>query len=245
MSRPPAAAPVALLLAAASVPGCGGEELLHGLSEPQANEILVALDDGGIGGRKTREDGADGGWTVAVERGEAPRAQRILAERELPRPRPAGFGDVFGKGGMVPTSTEEHALYLHALAGELSRSLEAIDGVLEARVHLGLPQSDPLRPGEPRPPRASALVKCRPSACAEVSALEGGMRQLVAGAADGLEPSAVAVVIAAATESAAPPPPRGREPSRLLASLAILAAAGAAGLLAAGIRARLRGRPAA
>jgi type III secretion protein J len=231
-----------LLLAAAVLPGCREEELLHGLPEPQANQILVVLDEGGIEGRKVREDGTDGGWTVSVGRADAARAQRILAERELPRPRPSGFGDVFGRGGMVPTATEEHALYLHALAGELSRSVEAIDGVLEARVHLGLPQADPLRPGEPRPPRASALVKCRPAACADVRALEAGIRELVSGAADGLEPSAVAVVLAAAApESPAAPPPRGRATSRLLVSLSVLAAAGAAGLAAVGARARIRG----
>jgi type III secretion protein J len=233
----------ALLVGAASLAGCAGEELLHGLSEPQVNEILVVLDDGGIAGRKVREDRPDGGWIVAVGRGDAARAQRILAERELPRPRPAGFGDVFGRGGMVPTPTEEHALYLHALAGELARSLEAIDGVVEARVHLGLPQIDPLRPGDPRPPRAAALVKCRPSACDGVRAIEAGIRDLVAGAADGLEPSSVSVVVAAATESLAPPPPRRRSPSPLLLSLAGAAAAGAAGLVAVGVRSRIRRAP--
>ncbi|HSN91262.1 MAG TPA: secretion protein [Anaeromyxobacteraceae bacterium] len=244
MARTPLAAPAALLLVAVTLSGCGEEEILHGLAEPQVNEILVALDDVGIAGRKVREDGADGGWTVAVGRRDAARAQRILAERELPRPRSAGFGDVFGRGGMVPTPTEEHALYLHALAGELSRSLEAIDGVVEARVHFGLPQGDPLRPGDPRPPRAAALVKCRPSACDAVRGLERGIRDLVAGAADGLDPSAVAVVVAAAVESASRPlPPPRSSPSPLLLVLAGVAATGAAALAALGLRSRLRRSP--
>jgi type III secretion protein J len=215
---------------------CADEEILHGLAEPQVNEILVALDEGGIAARKGREDGADGGWVVSVSRADAPRAQRILSERELPRPRAPGFGEVFSKGGMVPTPTEEHALYLHALAGELSRSVEAIEGVVEARVHLGLPQADPLRSSEPRPPRAAVLVKCRPAACAAVGALEGGIRSLVAGAADGLEPASVAVVLAAAPELPPPPAPPRRARSRLLLALAAGAGAGALGLVAAGLR---------
>ncbi len=151
----------ALLLAC----GCSGsEEILHGLEEPQANQVLVALDDGGIGGRKERPDGAEAGWTVLVPAGAAGRAQRLLADRELPRPRAPGFGEVFGKGSMVPSAAEERALYLHALAGELSRSVEAIDGVLEARVHLALPEPSPLRVEPALPPRAAVLVKSLPGA---------------------------------------------------------------------------------
>jgi type III secretion protein J len=228
------------LLVSALLSACAGEELLHGLEEPQANEVLVALDEGGVGAAKRREDGADGRWTVTVPAGDAARAQRVLAERELPRARPPGFGDVFGKGSMVPTPTEEHALYLHALAGELARSVESIDGVVEARVHLGLPQPDPLRPGERAAPRAAVLVKCRPDACDAVRALEGGIRALVAGAADGLDPAAVSVVVARGATSAAPPP-KPRRPAPLLLALAALAAVGAVGLAAAGLRGRARG----
>src|SRR5512142_1905790 len=165
--------PILLLIALA---GCAREELLHGLDERQANEVLVALDERGVAASKAREDGAEERWRVEVDRGESARAQRVLAERELPRARPPGVAEVFGKGSMVPTPTEEHALLLHALAGELARSLEAVDGVVAARVHVGLHQPDPLRPGERGAPRAAVLVKCRAGACAAVRALEPGLR---------------------------------------------------------------------
>jgi type III secretion protein J len=186
--------------------GCSGEALLHGLDERQANELLVALDEGGLTAKKLREEGAEGGWRVEVASGDAGQARRILSERELPRARTPGFGELFGEVGMVPTPVEEHARYLHALSGELSRSIESLDGVVEARVHLGLPQDDPLRPGQPRMPRAAVLVRCRPTACAGVRTLEPGIRALVAGGADGLSSETVSVLIA---EAAAVP---GREP---------------------------------
>jgi type III secretion protein J len=234
------------LLATMLLAGCGYEEILHGLAETQANEILVALDEGGITGEKRREDGDAAGWAVAVPRGDASRAQRLLSERELPRPRAGGFGEVFGKGSMVPTPTEEHALYLHALAGELSRSVEAIDGVVEARVHLGLPQADPLRSGERPPPRAAVLVKCRPLSCDGVRALEGGIRLIVAGAADGLVPGAVSVVIAPAAGSrTAPAQPPSHRPSPVLMGLAAVAALAACGAAAAGLGGRFPWRRAA
>lgn len=136
---------------------------------------------------------------------------------------------------------EEHARWLHALAGELSRSLESIDGVVEARVHLGLPATNPLHPGGRTAPRAAVLLKCRPSACAGLRALEPGVRSLVAGAAEGLTADGVAVVIAEGAEPA-PPPPRAGRPRPLLA-VAVAAALGGVGLALLAWRGRRRVSP--
>jgi type III secretion protein J len=230
-------------VAVVALAGCAGEEVLHGLDERQANEVLVALDQGGVAASKVREDGADERWRVEVSRGEGARAHRVLAERELPRVRAPGLGEVFGKGSMVPTPVEEHALLLHALAGELARSMEAVDGVVAARVHVGVRPPDPLRPGERGAPRASVLLKCRASACAAVRALEPGLRAMVAGAVDGLEPASVALVV---TEAAEVRPAAAATPARragVLAGLALVAAFGAAALAAPAVRARLRREP--
>jgi type III secretion protein J len=210
--------------ALALLAGCGEEELLHGLDEAQANQVLVALEDGGLRGRKRREEGSEAGYLVEVAADAAPGAQRILAERELPRPRAPGFGEVFGKGSMVPTPVEERALYLHALAGELSRSLEAIDGVVEARVHLALPPEELIRPEARRPARAAVLLKHAPAARASLESMRSGIQSLVAGAADGLEASAVAVVLAETTPSVRPPAPRSLPRRWILLALAGLAA---------------------
>jgi len=225
-----------LLLLLLVLTACGEEEILHGLEEAQANQVLVALSEVGIAGRKARADGNDGGWTVSVAPGEASRAQRVLAERELPRPKAPGFAEVFGKGSMVPTPTEERALYHHALAGELSRSIEAIDGVVEARVHIALPSPDPLRPEAPRLPRAAVLVKCRPDSRAQLEALSGGIRSLVASAAEGLEPAAVAVVIAESAPGSRAPVPAGRRAAPLLLALGTVAGLLGLALGAAAVR---------
>jgi type III secretion protein J len=233
--------------------GCGTEEVVHGLDERQANEVVVALDEAGLRAGKRREDG-DGGWAVAVPAGAAGQAQRVLSERELPRQRPPGFGEVFGKGSMVPTAVEERALYLHALAGELARSVEAIDGVVEARVHLALPPADPLRAAPAPPPRAAVLVKCRRAGRAALDPLAPGIQALVAGAVEGLDPAAVSVVMAEAQPSTPPPPRAPGVPLRtvVLGSLAAAAAALALVLALAGAGgsarawcARLRARSAA
>ncbi len=197
----PALGRLAISLALLVLAACGREEIVHGLEESQANQVLVALDEGGVHAQKRREEGNEATWRVEVAGSEALRAQRLLAERELPRPRPPGFGEIFGKGSVVPTPAEERALYLHALSGELARSVEAIDGVVEARVHLALPPADSLRP-EPAPaPRAAVLVKAQPGARARLDALVPGVKALVAGAVAGLDAAAVSVVVAEAASA--------------------------------------------
>jgi type III secretion protein J len=214
-----------LLALALLASGCGSEEILHGIDETQANQVMVALDEGGVHATKQREEGNEGTWRVEVGRGESARSRQILAEAELPRQEPPGFGEVFGKGSVAPTSVEERALYLHALSGELARSVEAIDGVVAARVHIALPPLDSLRLEPPPPARAAVLVKARPGARARLEPLTPGIQALVAGAVAGLDPSAVSVVLAEAapvSRGQTGAPPSGRR--RLLLTLAAAAA---------------------
>jgi type III secretion protein J len=233
MSRATVSFALVVLLA-----GCGDEPLLHDLGERQANEVLVALDEEGVAATKVRQEGTEAAWTVSVERGQGGRAHRLLAARQLPRARPQGLGDVFAQGGMVPTPVEERARWLHALSGELARSVEALDGVVEARVHLGLPAEDPLHPGVRPTPRAAVLVKCRPASCASLRELEPGLRSLVAGAVEGLAPEAVAVVIA---EAATVPSAAAARTWRLTPWLAGLAGLAACALGALAWRERRAG----
>ena len=145
-----------LLLAAACA-----QPLEAGLAEGEANAILVALHDRGIGAHKESEAGAET-FEVRVAAEDFARGLDVLRAEGLPRRPPEGLREVFGEGGLVPTATEERARYVAALGGELARSLEAIDGVLEARVHLALPERRLLAVDEAPPrPRASVLLRHR------------------------------------------------------------------------------------
>jgi type III secretion protein J len=240
--RPHPAAALCLL----AVLACSDEAVVHGLDERRANEVVVALEEAGVRSRKRREEGGEApAWAITVAAGDGPAAQRVLAERELPRERPAGFAEVFGKGSMVPTPVEERALYLYALAGELARSVEAIDGVVEARVHLALPPDDALRGDRAPPPRAAVLVKTRAGARGRVEPLAPGVRELVAGAVAGLDPAVVSVVVAEAGALPVTPPRRAaaRPALLVLSAAALLGALGVGG--AGAFRAlRRRRRPA-
>jgi type III secretion protein J len=198
MSRPSVsrASVVALVLSALVIlaqVGCS-VEIIHDLQESQANEILAALNSQGVSGEKLRvAQGSKASYTVSVGRGDAVTAWRVLREQNLPRPKLNGLGEVFGKTGLIPTATQERALMHHALAGELSKTLRSVDGVLEARVHVVLPTRDPLAPtDQPLPgPKASVLLHVG----AEPPLQTAQVQQLVAGAIKGLKPAAVSVIM--------------------------------------------------
>jgi type III secretion protein J len=62
--------------------------------------------------------------------------------------------------GMIPTQTEERAMFIEALGGEVSNALNRIPGVLESRVIVMIPEINDLTQPEKRPmPSAAVLVK--------------------------------------------------------------------------------------
>jgi type III secretion protein J len=231
---PPQKERLLLLLGLLALAGCARDEIVHAADEAQANAMLVVLEERGLDAEKERDDARDGGWVVSVPGRDSAAARRVLSEHDLPRTPAPGLGEVFGKPGLVPTPMEERARYLHALSGELARSVEAIDGVAEARVHLALAPEDPLRAQAAPPPRAAVLVKVRPGLRARVEPMTDGIRALVAGAVAGLEAATVSVVVseaaAAPARAQASPAPGPRR--TLLLSGAVLALVSGTGLLA-------------
>jgi type III secretion protein J len=233
----------ALLLGGA---GCSAR-VQHGLDERQANEIQTVLMERGFRARKVVEDGRPPTWAVEVEPADAADAVRVLAELGLPRARPAGIRELL-RPGLIPDPVEQHALLLEAQSGELARTLEAVDGVLSARVHLVRPT--PTRTGIPgAPTKAAVYLRARPAAALHLRAMGDELRELVAGSVEGLEPGAVTLVVSevvSAVPPRAPVPARsGWAPALLGAGLLALGAAAAFGILWIRRRRRRAAPPAA
>lgn len=132
-----------LLLTFALLCGCSSAVLYNQVDEQQANEMMGTLLAAGIPAEKHPSD-AKTGWAVSVPRSEFPHAVELLRARGLPRQRHQTLGEVFEKEGFASSPLEEKARYLHALSQELSYTLSQLDGVIEARVHIALPDRDPL-----------------------------------------------------------------------------------------------------
>lgn len=162
-----------------------------GLDEGDANRIVVALDKAGVDGSKEVDPQVEGKFRVLVARDDVATALGAMRAEELPRPRPAGVLDAMDKGALVPSQAAEHARLVVGTAGDIERTLLAIDGVLAARVLLSLPEHDPLRDAPPGKATASVFFEFRGSA---PPLAEGAIQRLVAGGVAGLAPADVAVV---------------------------------------------------
>ncbi|MBW2464786.1 MAG: hypothetical protein JRH11_24265, partial [Deltaproteobacteria bacterium] len=149
------AAALAIVVTAVTIAtGCQAT-IASELDEAQANAVVVALDGNGIGATKERSPGSDA-WDVRVPNDDVGPALSVLRSANLPREEAPGLAEIFGEPALIPTATEERARWVAAQSGELARSIEAMDGVLDARVHLALPMGRDRGYDEERPtPRAS------------------------------------------------------------------------------------------
>jgi type III secretion protein J len=133
-------------------------------------------------------------WVVNV-RGQSDtlvRAWKILSENGLPREKVKGLDDVFANSGMIPTESEEKARLLSGLDGELTRTLDSVSGVVDARVQVVLPDNTPLiDKSEQSPPTASALIQFRGD---QPPLKDIEVKNLIAKSIEGLTPDNVAVV---------------------------------------------------
>lgn len=145
----------ALALQACSV------ELQHDLPEDDANEIYVLLQHNGINAAKVKEEGGnEPRYIISVPKPDVAASAQLLKDFSLPRPKADGLAIFKKMKGMIPTQTEERAMFIEALGGEVSNALNRIPGVLEARAIVMLPENNDLAQPDKKPmPSASVLLK--------------------------------------------------------------------------------------
>lgn len=145
--------------------GCDAREALVTVeSEKEALVIQSALEGRGVPGVEKSPSAArrGGAWDVTVPVEVAVRARAALVELDLPREKRAGLAEMAQGFGLVPSPAQERARVMAALAGELSTTLEAIDGVVSARVHVSPAREADLDGAGAEPGTAVVLVKYVP-----------------------------------------------------------------------------------
>ena len=172
------------------VAACGNQEVYGKLKENEANEMVAVLRKASIDASKAKE--GEDAWSVAVAPDRFGRAVEVLRANGLPRAQYASLGDIFAKKGFVSSPTEERARLIYGLSQELSETVSQIDGVVEARVHLAIPEKQPLA-DKLQPSSAAVFIKYQPGY--ELRSQTGAIKSLVTNSIEGLAYDKVSVVM--------------------------------------------------
>jgi type III secretion protein J len=182
--------------ALAVLAGCS-VELQHDLAEDDANDIYVLLQKNGIEAKKLADEGGnEPRYVISVAKGDVAAAAELLREYSLPRPKADGLSVFKKMKGMIPTQTEERAMFIEALGGEVSNALNRVPGVLEARTIVMIPEVNDLTQPEKKPlPSASVFVKYRPVIDGKTPLSDDQIKSFVATAVPEMRKEAVTVLM--------------------------------------------------
>jgi len=160
--------------------------LFTGLPDSDKSQVMAALKTGGITGRIDESTDA-----LTVNEDDYSKARMLLAGQGLPKAAPGGYAILDNLPMGVSRAVEGERLR-QARETELARSIQDIDAVAEARVHLAVPENT-VFVRDNAAPSASVIVKLqagRALSDAQVSSIVN----LVASSVPGMKPDDVTIV---------------------------------------------------
>lgn len=160
--------------------------LFASLPDADKAAVTAALEQANI---PSAIDDGTGAVTVAEE--DYSRARMLLASQNLPKAAPGGYA-ILDQLPMGVSRAVEGERLRQARETELARSIQEIDAVAEARVHLAMPESTVFVRDKANP-SASVVVKLQPGRALS-DAQVGSIVNLVASSVPGMKPSDVTVV---------------------------------------------------
>ena len=175
---------VALLLGWAGRPDY--QILYTGLKAEDGGKIVEKLRQ-----RKTPFELRDGGSTVLVPAQSVYETRLSLATDGLPHNGGVGY-ELFDKTNFGMTDFVQKLNYQRALEGELTRTVQGLDEVEQARIHIVIPEPK-LYTEERTSPTASVVLKLRGGARLSQGQVHG-VTHLVASSVEGLKPEDVTII---------------------------------------------------
>lgn len=148
--------------------------LYNDLRTADASAVVAELDAQGIDYSLR-----DGGSTILVPADQADAVRLAIVRSDAAVKGTSGF-ELFNKSDMGLTDFAQKINYQRALQGELARTIMTMDGVLDARVHLALPERSIFR-GNRSDPKAAVTIAMRDRLAAD-DARVAGIQRLVAAA---------------------------------------------------------------
>ena len=173
-------------LAWATLASAPQKTLFSGLADADKAAVVQSLEQANIPAHID-----DGTGAVTVDEDDYSRARMLLASQGLPKAAPGGYA-ILDQLPMGVSRAVEGERLRQARESELSRSIQEIDAVTEARVHLAMPEAT-VFVRDKAAPSASVIVKLgagRTLSDAQVASIVN----LVASSVPGMKPDAVTIV---------------------------------------------------
>lgn len=173
-------------------------ELYSNLAENDANAMLSILLNNKLTAEKMFDKKAEA-YFLHVEESQIPQAVQLLKQHGYPKEKIATVGELFKKEGLISSPLEERTRFIFALSQSVQETLSQIDGVLVARVHVVLPENNPLDK-EIKPSSASVFIKYNPAY--RLEDMKSDIKLIVEKSIEGLTYDKVSVVMVPAQFSA-------------------------------------------
>ena len=161
--------------------------LFTNMEAKDAGEVAAKLKENKVD-YEIQESGS--GTTILVPSKSVDSTRLDLAAEGLPRGN-KGF-ELFDDSKLGVTEFQNKVNYLQALQGELTRTIEQIDAVEKARVHIVLPEDSLYKKNE-KPATASIMLKLKPNAQLSKKEIKG-IVNLVAHSVQALTPENITIV---------------------------------------------------
>jgi len=131
------------------------------------------------------------GQAIHVERKKLYEVRMALAREGLPRSQGLGY-EIFDKTNFGVTDFVQKINARRALEGELQRTIEGLDEVNAARVHIVVPEPT-IFLDKQKDAKASVVLKCRSGRTLSKTQIRG-ITHLVSSSVDGLKPQHISIV---------------------------------------------------
>jgi flagellar M-ring protein FliF len=152
------------------------ESMSQVITRLKSEDVPYKLDEGG-GGIRVPQDRVD-------------ELRLAMTAANLPQSGRIGF-EIFDRTQFGATQFLEQVNYRRALEGEIARTIATISEVANARVHIAMGKDSLF--GDPRPAKASVVLKLRGSRPPSAATI-AGIGNLVASSVEGLRPEAVVIL---------------------------------------------------
>ena len=162
-------------------------QLLYGGLDPkEMGEVTKTVDALGI-----KYEIRNGGSSIYVESDQVYSARMRLASEGIPSGGGVGY-EIFDTGSFGISSFVQHTNFVRAIQGELSRTINQLNGVRSSKVMIVIPENELLISGSKKKPTASVFVDTGGKTL-PLEAVDS-IRSLVSNAVEGMNVNDVAVV---------------------------------------------------